>query len=145
MQIKPSSVSQISSSGEATADKAVDDDMETICHTHGYWDTLLWYKMSFNDNFCFSEVVIIQSHPNYYALRMEDAKIFVVDTNEGREYLCGVLKTTTDYTVEGQTYKFPCDGECGNEVKVTLLHESGKYDLEAIIHMKEIMAYISSG
>ena len=76
---------------------------------------------------------------------MEDAKIFVVDNNKGREHLCGVLKTTTDYTVEGQTYKFTCDGECGNEVKVTLLHESGKYDHEAIIHMREIMAYIRLG
>ena len=95
--------------------------------------------------FCFSEVVIIQSHLNGNAARMEDAKIFakifVVNTDTDIVHLCGVLKVGPVMTIEGQTYHIPCQMRCGNEVKVTLQHDRGFYSRDATIHMREISAF----
>ena len=115
--------------------------LETKSETQSGWNTDLWFKMKFDDVLCFSEVVIIQSKLNNLAFRMEDAKVFVANTDEGTENLCGVLKVSPVMTIEGQTYHIPCHLKCGNEVKVTLRHDEGLYWLIAMIHMKEIMAY----
>ena len=148
LPIIPSSVTHISTfiaDGTANvAERAIDGKLHTSSHTLGYWDTPAWFKMSFDRSFCFTEVVIIQSQLKDLAFRLEDAKVYVVNTDNGAEYLCGILKVRNEYTVEGQTYTLPCDGKCGNEVKVTVLHEEGKYSNRAFINMREIRAYATT-
>ncbi|KAL5249982.1 hypothetical protein ACHWQZ_G015902 [Mnemiopsis leidyi] len=148
LPIIPSSVTHISTfiaDGTANvAERAIDGKLHTSSHTLGYWDTPAWFKMSFDRSFCFTEVVIIQSQLKDLAFRLEDAKVYVVNTDNGAEYLCGILKVRNEYTVEGQTYILPCDGKCGNEVKVTVLHEEGKYSNRAFINMREIRAYATT-
>ena len=135
-------MSQISTYREFKAELAIDGNVETKSETTGYsWNAELWFKMQFDSFFCFSEVVIIQSHLNWNAARMEDAKIFVVNTDTGIVHLCGVLKVGPVMTIEGQTYHIPCRMRCGNEVKVTLQHDRVFYSGHAIIHMSEISAF----
>ena len=133
--------STVTYNGNFDAERAIDGDLATRSKTQDGWNTDLWFKMKFDDVSCFSEVVIIQSYLNDYAFRMQDAKVFVVNTDEGTENLCGVLKVSPVKTIEGQTYNIPCHLKCGNEVKVTLRHDKGHYWINAMIHMKEIMAY----
>ena len=136
-------MSQISTYGNSKAEQAIDGDVETISATTGYsWNAELWFKMQFDSFFCFSEVVIIQSHlSSWNAARMEDAKIFVVNTDTGIVNLCGVLKVGPVMTIEGQTYHISCHLRCGNEVKVTLQHDKVFYSRDATIHMSEISAF----
>ena len=140
-KIEPASVSQISTYISHKADLAIDGKVETKSETRASWNAELWFKMQFDSFLCFSEVVIIQSHRNHYAYRMEDAKIFVVNTDTGIVNLCGVLKVGPVMTIEGQTYHIPCRMKCGNEVKVTLQHDRVFYSGHAIIHMSEISAF----
>ena len=144
-KIAPASVGQISTSewngGYYSAELAIDGNLDTVSETEGEWGTDLWFKMKFDDFFCFFEVVIIQSHLNGNAYRMQGAKVFVVNRETGVESLCGVLKVNPVWTIEGQTYRFPCNLKCGDEVKVTVLHRRGNYDDVATIHMKEITVF----
>ena len=82
-KIVPASVSQISTiewNGRYyPADLAIDGDLDTDSGTKLEWDTDLWFKMKFDDFFCFFEVVIIQTQLNMNACRMEGAKVFVVN------------------------------------------------------------------
>ena len=123
------------------AERAIDGDLTTVSHTNCSWNTDLWYKMKFDAVFCFSDVVIMQSHWHQTAYRMDDTGVFVVDSDTREESLCGVLKVSDVMTIEGQTYRIPCDLKCGDEVKLTVRHDNGKYDNPACIHMKEIKAY----
>ena len=93
--------------------------------------------MKFDDVFCFSDVVIINSEQNIHAYRMDDTKVLVVNSDTGDESLCGVLKVSDVLTIEGQTYRIPCDLKCGDEVKLTLRHESKP----VCIHIWEITAF----
>ena len=138
---EPVSVSQINTYSIATAEMAIDGDLTTKSNTKQAWDTDLWYKMRFDAVRCFSEVVIVQAHLNSKANRMNDTKVFVVNTNTGTESLCGILKASTDLTIEGQTYRIPCNLKCGDEVRLTVRHDRGTYDIEACIHMIEIKAF----
>ena len=138
---EPVSVSQIDTYYNEKAELAIDGDLTTKSNTNSAWDTDLWYKMTFDAVICFSEVVIVQSFLNFHAYRMNDAKVFVVNTNTGTKSLCGVLKSRTDSTIEGQTYRIPCNLKCGDEVKLTVRHDRGKYSVDACIHMKEINAF----
>ena len=124
------------------AEYATDGDLNSISETQGGWNIDLWFKMKFDEVFCFFEVVIIQAKLNwYYAYRMQDLKVFVVNTDTGIDNLCEVLKISSVMTIEGQTYTIPCHLKCGNEVKLTLRHDRGSYTHWAAIHMKEIMAF----
>ena len=99
--------------------------------------------MTFDDIYCFSKVVIVQSKTNEMADRMDGTDVFVVNTETEAKSLCGVLKVGSGTTIESQTYTIPCDQKCGNEVKLTLRHDKGNYNIEACIHMKEITAFYS--
>lgn len=127
------------------ADKAIDNDLATFANTLCAWNKTVWYKMTFGAVFCFTEIVIINSHSSVYRYRMQDMKVFVVNTATKGESLCGILKTRYGPSVQGQTYKIRCNMKCGDEVKLTVYHESGDYDYEACIHMSEIMAFVSPG
>ena len=144
-KVDPVSVSQIDTYYNEKAELAIDGDLTTKSNTNSAWDTDLWYKMRFDAVRCFSEVVIVQAHLNSKANRMNDTKVFVVNTNTGTESLCGILKASTDLTIEGQTYRIPCNLKCGDEVKLTVRHDNGKYDNPACIHMIEIVAYHIAG
>ena len=92
--------------------------------------------MNFDETHCFSEIVIINSHwGGYDRFRMNGGQVFVVGTET----------VERGQSVEGQTYSIPCDQKCGNRVKFTVLHETGKYNTPGCIHMLEIMAYNSPG
>ena len=123
------------------AKRAVDGDLSTAAHTKCRFDADLWFKMKFDNVYCFFEVVIIQSRWNSLAHRMDDLNVVLVDTETESESLCGVLKVTEDWTLEGQTYRIPCDLQCGDEIVLTLRHDEDKYTTSACIHIKEIMAF----
>ena len=74
---------------------------------------------------------------------MHDAKVFVVNNDSQNESLCGILRIRDVEGIEGQTYDIPCDMKCGNEVKLSVYHGTGKYKRSACITMAEIMAYSS--
>ena len=137
--MQPSSVSQSSVYFGWKAELAIDGNQETNSHTMCDWDSEEWYKMKFDTVYCFSDVVIIQSYQDRNAYRMDDTNIFVVNTKTGTESLCGVLKVSDVLTIEGQTYRIPCDLKCGDEVKLTLRHESKP----VCIHIWEIMAFLT--
>ena len=138
----PTSVSQSSTWSSAVAHKAIDDDLTTISNTKDAWGTTVWYKMTFDSFYCFSEIEIINSHwEGRYVFRMQDLNVLVVDSYTQRESLCGTLAMRKDQSVEGQTYRVPCDGKYGNEVKLTVYHGAGDYGYRACIHMSEILAY----
>ena len=143
-QVKPSTVFQSSTlfwQGNAKeAGDAIDGDLTTISHTVPARNADVWFKMKFDTFQCFSNVVIIQSHWDQWAVRMDDTNVFVVNTKTGTESLCGVLKVSDVMTIEGQTYRIPCDLKCGDEVKLTVRHDS-KYEKDACIHMKEITTF----
>ena len=120
---------------------AVDGDLTTSSHTECAWNTDLRYKMKFGAVYCFSDVVIINSHFNEHSPRMDDLQVLVVSTEKGTESLCGVLKVGDVLTMEGQTYRIPCNLKCGDEVKLKLRHDSSKYAMVACIHMMEINAF----
>ena len=143
MQVTPISAYQINSyRSSKNAYSAIDGDLSTNSHTNCAWNKDLWYKIKFDTIYCISEVVIIQSHmQRQNAKRMEDSKVFIVNTVKGTESLCGVLKIKSTMTLEEQTYKIPCDLNCGDEVRLTLRHDHGKYSSPACIHMFEIMAF----
>ena len=127
------------------AERAIDGDRTTKSHSKCVWDSDVWYKMKFDAVYCFSEIDIIQSHLNENAYRMDDAKLLAVDSKTGTESLCGVIKVSDVLTIEGQTYRIPCDLKCGDEVKLTVRHDMGKYDRAACIHMTEIIVFHKGG
>ena len=145
IQIKPISVSQSSTHVSDTADLATDNDMGTFSNTNCAWGEEIWFKMSFETTYCFSEVMIAQSHHHENAYRMNNTKVFVVNTMTEEESLCGALKIRDKWDVFWQTYIIPCHQQCGNEVKLTVLHKSGIDNFEACIHMSEILAFYPSG
>ena len=124
---------------------AVDGDLTTSSHTECAWNTDLWYKMEFDGIYCFSDVVIINyiGHVDNNKYRMRDTKVLVINTDTGTESLCGVVKATGIQTIEGYTYRIPCDLQCGDEVKLTVRHDNGQYYNKACIHMKEITTFLS--
>ena len=85
----------------------------------------------------------MQSNPDESGYRMNGAKIAIVDTNTWGQSLCGILSIKDHWSVKGQSYRIPCQLKCGNEVKLTVHRESGS--VKACIHMKEILAFYSSG
>ena len=124
------------------AENAIDGNLRTTSHTNCALDTDIWYKMTFDAIYCFSKVVIAQSHTNGLGYRMDGTDVFVVNTETGAKGLCGVLKVGSGTTVESQTYTIPCDQNCGNEVKLTLRHDKDIKNLpNACIHMNEITAF----
>ena len=127
------------------AERAIDDDLTTYSHTECAWNTDLWYKMKFGAVYCFSDVVIINSHLSEGSPRMcmDDMNVSVLNTEKGTESRCGVLKERDVLTIEGQTYRIPCNLKCGDEVKLTVRHDSGKYSNDACIRMREIEAFHS--
>ena len=140
--VKPSTVSEISTLYDNKAvDHAVDGDLRTRSHTECAWNTDLWYKMKFEAVYCFSHIGIIQSHWGNNPNRMDDTKVSVVNSWKGIESVCGVLKVRKGDTISKQTYSIPCDLKCGDEVKLTLRHDTKQYDYNACIHMREIMAF----
>ena len=141
IQEAPKSVSQSTTLNDRIADWSIDGNITTVSFTTAAYDKILWYKMYFEEKHCFSEIVIAQSQLGNNAYRMDDTKVSVVDTGTGSENLCGILKTKKDWTIEGQTYRIPCDLKCGNEVKLTVIHTRKTYSLPACIHMREIVAY----
>ena len=144
IQVQPLSVSQSSTYKDRSADQAVDGDLTTASHTLCAWNTDLWYKMKFDAVYCFTEVVIVQSHwEKHNADRMDGIKVFVVNREKDTESLCGVLKVSDDLTIEGQTYRILCELKCGDEVKLTLRHDRGKYGRLACMHMREVKAFRS--
>ena len=140
----PVSVTQSSMYKDAVADRAIDGDMETTSHTDCAWDTDLWYKMEFDAVYCLSEIVIFQSHLNHNVKRMQNLKIFVGNRTTNTESLCGTLNVGDDFTLEGQTYRIPCDA-CGDQVKLSLRHDTGSDGMEGCIHMREIRVVQSGG
>ena len=141
-RVMPSSVSQISTTSGKGADRANDNDLSTHSKTNCVWDETLWYKMNFAVIHCFTRIVVINSHWTY-RYRMQDAKVFVVDNDSQKETLCGTIRIRDVEGIEGQTYDISCDMTCGDEVKLTVYHETGNYKRGACITMAEIMAYIS--
>ena len=129
------------------AENAIDGDLTTTSHTICALDTDIWYKMTFDAIYCFSKVVIVQSHTNGNGDRMDGTDVFVVNTETGAKSLCGVLKVGSGTTIESQTYTIPCDQKCGNEVKLTLRHDKNINDnyisnlYGACIHMREMEAF----
>ena len=89
----------------SVASRAIDGELDTSSHTKCAWNTDIWFRMEFNDVYCFTEVIIIGSKLNGYAYRMQDTKVYVLDKEKGTEQLCGVLKVIGVYTIEGQTYR----------------------------------------
>ena len=144
-KVQPSSVSQsttLSSGGEPmSAERAIDGNPTTGSHTKCKFQEEVWYKMNFDAVHCFTEVVIIQSSMNDNLNRMQDTQVIVLDAKTGTESLCGVLKVSNIKTIEGQTYRIPCDLKCGDEVKLTVQHKQEDYWKKACIHMNEITAY----
>ena len=142
---RPSSASQSSTYSYNVAENAIDDDLTTFSTTNSFWDKEVWYKMNFGAVFCFTEIVIINSHWNSFRYRMEDMKVLVVNLDTNKESLCGILKMKSEQSVHGQIYKIPCDMKCGDEVKLTVYHETGDYNQDACIHMYEIIPYFMPG
>ena len=144
VEVIPDSVSQSSTWGGKSreAEAAIDGDLATNSHTQCVWDTDLWYRMKFDAVYCFSEVVIMQSHlSEQNAKRMQDTNVVVVNSGTEAESLCGILEVSSVYTQEGQTYSISCDRACGDKVKLTLRHDRSQYKIEGCIHMIEIKAY----
>ena len=139
---EPSSVSQISVYNGWVAELSIDGDFTTKSSTLAEFGSPLWYKMHFEHKHMFSEIVIMQSDltPSN-GRRMDDTKVFVVDIGTESVNLCGILKIKENWTIEGQTYRIPCDLKSGNEVKLTVLHKKAIHGVKAAIHMLEIMAY----
>ena len=143
--VRPLTVSQSSTLGSGGsaqgAELAIDGDQYSRSNTICAWNTDLWYKMQFDAVYCFHEVVIIQDRRNHFAYRMDGTKVIVINSRSGAESLCGVLNVINDYSPEGQTYRIPCHVKCGDEVKLTLRHNSGEYSYNGCIHMEEITAF----
>ena len=89
----------------SAASKAIDGKLNTSSHTMCAWNTDIWFRMQFNDVYCFTEVRIIGSKLNSYALRMQDTMVYVLNNEKGTEQLCGVLEVMEVFTIEGQTYR----------------------------------------
>ena len=89
--------------------------------------------------------MIAQSHHHENVYRMDNTKVFVVNTMTEKESFCGALKIRGIWTTVGQTYRIPCHQQCGNEVKLTVLHKFGIDEMIGCIHMSEILAFYSSG
>ena len=140
----PATVSQISTYHKEAAHRATDGDLSTRSHTVCSWNSVLWYKMTFNSVYCFSEVVIVQSHLNGYGYRMRGTEVYVVHTAAWGETLCGTVEVRRDWTVAGQTYRIPCHQACGDEIELRVRHD-GEFYHQACIHMREIEAYTSGG
>ena len=124
------------------AEHAIDGNMTTASRTTCSWDSDHWYKIKFGALYCFSTIVIVNE---YTGLRssygIDDTNVFVVDTVKDTVYFCGVIKVRNVNTAEGQTYRIPCHGKCGDEVKLTLRHDRDKHNHKACIHMKEIKSF----
>ena len=104
-EIKPLSVSQSSQlNSDTSAAQAVDDNLETWSKTACRWNTTKWFKIKFSKAYCFTEVIIVSTFESKTS-GMQDTEIFVVDSEQGTENLCGVLKVSDAWTLEGQTYR----------------------------------------
>ena len=77
---------------------AIDGDYSTISHTICEYGIDIWFKLTFSEVHCFTEVIITNSITTKYAWRMHDTKIFVRNTALSTEELCGVLKHSGEYT-----------------------------------------------
>ena len=140
----PSAVSQSDTYGTAIADYAIDGDEKTEAHTQCAKNTDFWYKMKFDSVNCFSDVVIINSkYLNDLRYRMSHTKVLVINRETEIENLCGLVGVSDVPTIEGQTYRIPCDLKCGDEVKLTLRHDSSNYTREACIHIYEITTFLT--
>ena len=141
LQIRPTGFYQSSLYADKTADLAFDRHLNTNAHTLCSFNVeeTIWFNMTFGTLECFEEIVLIQAAMDDGRLRMDDTKVLVVNSTSGEEYLCGMLKTREGETIEDQTYKIPCSGTCGDEVKLTL--KSQGQDHGACIHVKEIYVF----
>ena len=139
VEVKATSAS-LSPRAHGPANLALDGTVGTEAHGACRFNTDLWFKINFDSTYCFSEIVIVNK-PSSYATRMEDTRVYVVNTDEGSESLCGVLKVRRVWSFEGQTYRIPCHQKCGDEVKLKLRHDHGQYSMPGCIHIREINAY----
>ena len=98
--------------------------------------------MKFNKAYYFAEVVIVQSHQSIdNSLRMNYAKIFVVNSEDSTETLCGTLGISD----EDQTYRITCTVQAyGDEIKVLVNHDQDSITI-GCIHMKDIKAFEKPG
>ena len=109
------------------ANGAIDKDFSTMSHTRCGFNTDLWFNMKFIGPHCFSEVFIANHYlTRHNGPRMNDTQVYVLDTEEGTEYLCGILKIREVWTVEGQTYRWvpECPENCTFWIMVLNFNQS---------------------
>ena len=76
------------------------------------------------------------------AYRMQDSKIFVRDSETDTQKLVGTLNIRDDLTREGQTYSINFEVACGNEIELSVKHDSHQgYTKDAGISIAEIEIY----
>ena len=140
-KLKPVAVSQSSTytgdDNEFGPSLAVDGNMDTRSHTNCGSNKEIWFKIIFRTFYCIRDTVFTQSATDGSSIRIDETKVWVVNSKRGSEHLCGQLRTGTVYTLEGQTYRIPCGMKCGDEVKLTLLGE----DRTACIFLNEISVF----
>jgi hypothetical protein len=91
--------------------------------------------MYFDSVYCISDIIIIQSHDNYFKGRMNGTRVSVINSEEKSESFCGTLNTDLS-----NSFRVSCDMKCGDEVEIKVRHEPG-HDFGGCIHMKEIAAF----
>ena len=100
--------------------------------------------MEFSETRCFHVIQIAQQRTGSKKMRMNNAKILVIDKITGKDILCGTLSIREESTVQGQIYAIECGQmSCGNLIKVSVLHQST--ETPATIHMREITAFVTTG
>ena len=76
------------------------------------------------------------------AYRMQDTKMFVRDSETDTQKLVGTLEIRDDLTREGQTYSMNFEVACGNEIELSVKHDSHQgYTTAAGISIAEIEVY----
>ncbi|KAL5253017.1 hypothetical protein ACHWQZ_G015691 [Mnemiopsis leidyi] len=144
VKVQPVSVESSSQNNlDNDANKAIDNDFATQSHTECEFDTDIWYRMNFESVHCFTEVVMVNSAWSAFVGRMKDLKVFVLDTRQDTERLCGSLELNNDWTWAGQTYRIPCDSKCGDKIELRVRHDEDNYNKPGCIHMYEIEAWKS--
>jgi hypothetical protein len=138
VQIRPVSVSQSSTDSKRTADLAIDGKLGTSSKTKCPWNSDEWFKMMFDAIRCFSEIVIINRTQEKW--RMQDTKVYVLNSQTETESYCGVLRVRDASSIKGQTYSISCDLKCGDKVKLKVRHNH-TYVQPGCIQLREISAY----
>lgn len=88
------------------------------------------------------QIVIFGAELDDDAYRMQDSKIFVRDSETDTQKLVGTLNIRDDLTREGQTYSINFEVTCGNEIELSVKHDSHQgYTKDAGISIAEIEIY----